>query len=143
MPNIPRISLDEPANATNRATAVLSARKGASGPGVIIHPGMDSQTIRGILYETLLDLIFIANIRAARQYADGHPVPWNVTRSAAARWSALSRTCRAGAAGQPALCDKGRCPTGIWPMGTCPRSPQGSDSLGPRLPNHSALREEP
>ena len=55
MLDMSRISMEELAG-TARAAAVLECWEGASGPGVIIPPGMDHKKIHGILYGAIPNL---------------------------------------------------------------------------------------
>lgn len=57
MLDMTRIPLAELADTARRAAAVLERWEGASGPGVIIPPGMEHGPIRDILYETIPDLV--------------------------------------------------------------------------------------
>lgn len=57
MLDMSRIPMGELAETTKKAAAVLEQWEGASGPGVIIPPGMDHTTIHDILYEAIPDLV--------------------------------------------------------------------------------------
>lgn len=56
MLDMSRIPLDVLGDVCKRAAEFLSAWEGASGPGVIIPPGMDHKTIHDVLYEAVPDL---------------------------------------------------------------------------------------
>ena len=57
MLDMARIPLAELADTARRVADVLSAWDGASGPGVIIPPGMDHRAIHDTLYEAIPDLV--------------------------------------------------------------------------------------
>lgn len=56
MLDMSRIPISDLAETAMQAAAVLERWEGASGPGVIIPPGMDHHTIHDILYDTIPDL---------------------------------------------------------------------------------------
>ena len=102
MLDMSRIPMGELAETAKRVAAVLECWEGASGPGVIIPPGVDHQTVHDILYRAIPDLVPTAiygrrdNIWGDAPYRGGCPqCGGDVVRtescvSCACGWSACS-----------------------------------------------------